>query len=260
MNFYLFNGRLNIELTRRDGLRLWVRNSSFDGSEFHMQIAPAHDAVAGSLVVGGVEDDVSGHVSLWPVGVYWHATHPALREAARALVDDYAGREVSFRIGASECVDRVSVRWRVWSPLNEWTREMPRWRHGSWYPIETLFGPTAYREQVGGEDEPVTIVMPEGTYDAIVEHTIRTWTRPRWPGEWERVATVNVKVDGDGIPVPGKGEHPWDSDDDAVRERSFHDVSAGTAVERFVLGIYETRLRRGGPDWTPTRKAPQVSV
>lgn len=259
MNFKLFSGRLDIELTRRDGLRLWVRNADFDGSEFHMQIARPHSAIAGCVTVGSMSGDVSGHVALWPVGLYWHATHPTLRDAARVLVDDYKGREVSLRIGGSDCVDRVMAHWRVWSPPHEWTRGTPRWRDGSWYPLATLFGPTTYREAIDRRDDPVTIAMPEGTYTATVEHTIRTWTRPRWPDNWERVATTNIKVEG-GIPIPGKGENAWDLDDDAVIERSFHDVSSGEAIMRFVLGIHETRILRGGPDWTPTRKTQEASA
>ncbi len=252
MNFKFFGGRLNIEFTRRDGLRLWVRNRDFDGSEFHMQIAGAHDVVAGSLCVGGAADDVTGHVALWPVALYWHATHSLLREVAREFTD-YKGREVSLRIGGSECIDRVIAHWRVWSPPHEWSRETPRWRDGSWYPLTTLFGPTTCHEEVDHRGDPVTIAMPEGTYTATVEHTIRTWTRPRWPSEWERVLTINVRVEG-GIPIPGKGENAWDLDDDARFESSFHNISSAEAIERFVLDIHKTRLRRGGPDWTPTRK------
>jgi len=259
MNFKLFSGRLDIELTSRDGLRLfWVRNADFDGSEFHMQIARSHSAIAGSVTVGGMGGDASGHVALWPVGLYWHATHPALRDAARVLTD-YRGREVSLRIGGDKSVDRVIAYWRVWSPPQEWTRGTPWWRDGSWYPLTTLFGPTTYREEVDRMDEPVTIAMPEGSYAATIEHTVRTWTRPRWPGYWERVATTNIKVEG-GIPVPSKGENAWDLDDDAVLERSFHDVSSIDALTRFVLDIHETRILRGGTDWTPTSKTQGASA
>ena len=118
-----------------------------------------------------------------------------------------------------------------------------------------LLGEALYDEEPVGESETIEVAMPEGVYRLKVSQRDRVWTRPRWPGEWLRVRDVEIDVvDEGGIPVPGKGENSWDIGDDAVFSCSFPGESVNPAVQRFVCGIHERRLRYGGPSWVPGKR------
>lgn len=239
-------------LTRRDGL---CADLTVGDVGVMVQVAPPRNLSVGLKFDINYDEPVTGHVGVWPLPMfYWSADAPILRRLARALAGD-TGREIRASFGPDESVDHLSAHWSLWVDPCEWVCDTPRWRYGSTSPLEVLFGEALYDVEPVGEPETIEVAMPEGVYRVMVSQRDRVWTRPRWPGEWLRVRDVEIDVvDEGGIPVPGKGENSWDLDDDAVFSRSFPGVDVNTAVQRFVCGIHERRLRYGGPSWVPGKR------
>lgn len=244
-------------LTRRDGL---CADLAVGDVGVSMQVAPPRNLSVGIKFDINDDEPVTGHVGVWPLPVvYLSADAPLLRRLARALAGD-TGREIRAWFGPDESVDHLSAHWSLWMDPCEYVCDTPRWRYGGVSPLAVLLGEALYDEEPVGAPETIEVAMPEGVYRVKVSQRDRVWTRPRWPGEWLRVRDVEVDVvdeggipvvDEGGIPVPGKGENSWDIDDDAVLSCSFPGVDVNTAVQRFVCGIHERRLRYGGPSWVP---------
>lgn len=258
-------GSVSVEITKRDGLRMWLR---WGNLSLHTQTAKARDVSVALSFQRHADDDITAHAGLWPVVTYVGIEHPWARWLAKRLAGNES-REIRAWFGPDDSTDYVSAHWTLWLDPNEWRSTTPRWRSGGWYPAQTLFGPITYSETPAAKQyaDPVRILMPEGEYLATVNHTVSTWTRPRWPGKWLEMRSTTVEVDG-GIPIPGKGENGWDCDEDAVYKSSIRGHSASEAVRRFVLDVHRTRMERGGTDWKPrphtspasTDPAPQSAI
>ena len=148
--------------------------------------------------------------------------------------------------------------WHVWTPRDEWHRSTPRWRDGSWHPVDTLLGRRVHR-MVEGEPEPCEIVMPEASYPATARRYVQTWTRPRFPW-WpltKRRSGVEIDIPR-GVPVPGKGENSWDCGDDAIMSTGVALPPHGSireASEKVALDALRTRQRYASLDWRPSEVA-----
>ena len=140
--------------------------------------------------------------------------------------------------------------WDVWHSGDQWSSTTPRWRSGSWHPLDTLLGERVYARR---EVERATefIPLPEGPTRAEIVLTEDTWTRPRWPFPL-RVRRALVTPHS-AIPVPGKGENSWDCDDDAISALTLRAATVPEAIGRVVTSILERRQRHGGSvDWQPS--------
>ena len=85
--------------------------------------------------------------------------------------------------------DSRAVWWSFWQT---WTKEVPRWRHGSFNWWDWLTGKPNHLEIIEGPVE-VSVSAPEGSYQALVELRRDVWIRSRWP--WPTVGQVyGVKV------------------------------------------------------------------
>lgn len=139
--------------------------------------------------------------------------------------------------------------WRVWAPIDSWNRQTPRWRDGSWYPLDTLLGRSRYHEEPIGDGE-IHVEMPEGVYvGTYTKYAVRR-KRPRWPVV-KRQTRFEVRFP-DPIPEPGKGENSWDIEDTATYEVSMFADDPAEVASRIRYHIQRVRKWYGGDGWVPS--------
>lgn len=166
---------------------------------------------------------------------------------------DARGHYISDKRVSISC-HNGGLYWHIWTPTDEWSSKTPRWRDGSWHPLDTLLGRRVSRI-VEDEPEPCEIVMPEASYPATAKRYTQAWTRPRWP-RWPltiRRTGVEVEIPG-GVPVPGKGENSWDCGEDAIFATGVAlapDGDMRMACEKVAMDAMRTRQRYAALDWRP---------
>lgn len=148
------------------------------------------------------------------------------------------------RIGVS--VHDWAFWWDVWADQMEWRHSDPRWQHGAWHPIDTLFG----RNQVTWRDletRDVVVPMPERPYPAVCKVRERIDRRPRWFARRSLEAWLDIPG---GIPFPGKGENSWDCGMDGLFGIGGRSIE--NAIGRAVVSVLTSRERYAGSrDWRP---------
>lgn len=131
-----------------------------------------------------------------------------------------------------------AVWWNLWHPRSGWSSTTPRWRSGSWHPLDTLFGRGRYSEVEGTRTEYVAeLALPEGSYPVKVTMTLNEWKRDRLDWFFARRRQV-ADVEG-RIPMPRKG--PWRSFSVAT------DEGLNSALGNAVVHIVQHRY-----GWTPS--------
>lgn len=150
-----------------------------------------------------------------------------------------------------------AIWWTVWRDrMASWSRQVPRWRQGSWHPLDTFLGKQKYSERPFHTGE-IVVPMPERSYRGTIVLSEDTWKRPRWPFSRRLVRAKVDMLKGEQIPEPGKGENSWDCGEDALFGWGGPAESVSDAVGKIVATVTRTRLKRGGSRWQPeaTRKA-----
>ena len=213
--------------------RMWIGPSA--GSLCRLCVAwnlpGRHPGV--SVGWGGDEDSPNAHLGIPGLCDLWVGlTH---RRLARLI--GHKEREMSLRFFDG------AVWWSLATPVNEWSSKTPRWRHGSWHPLDTILGRQKYSERTI-DTRRVPVPMPEGVYEATVRMYEAERRRPRWP--WpRRILRADVKPDKP-IPFPGKGENSWDCGDDATYEMTTNARTPEEAVGHLVATVLRDRKQRGG--------------
>jgi hypothetical protein len=194
----------------------------------------------------GGEHELSGHLTLPFVRVYWHVDR-IVPQRFRAPVGawwkrvcGYDGRETGF-----DCHN--GALWvKLWAPENGWDSKQPKWMDWNFNPADFFLGRHRHSEQELNTTEGF-LHLPEGDYPVKVTLSESTWKRPRWPFI-KRQRGVEI-VPETPIPIPGKGENSWDCGDDAIYSWSTGAETAEEAGNRMVASILERRERYGGKDW-----------
>ena len=202
-------------------------------------------------------DDSSIHLSA-AAGPYLSIKIP-IPDRLRARLADVFLRGIPHREYDDVDVFEVSLHhggiwWSVGHTTDAWSSTTPRWRSGSWNAVDAFLGKEAHDRKVLSEHE-VDVSMPEGTYRwnvSLVEQTVK---RSRWP--WPKTyRTVDAKaLDGQQIPVPGKGESAHDCDDDALYAVSGEGRSVAEGIAKIVGSVMRSRLKYGGSTEMPRAKA-----
>jgi hypothetical protein len=154
-------------------------------------------------------------------------------------------REISLRV-----FDH-GVWWTTWMNPDMSKSTDPKWRRGSWHPLDTIFGRQSLSREDKDEPVTVTIPMPEGQYTATTQMSTRYYTRPRWPFEagpdvmFIKQRSHDTEIPG-GIPEPGKGEDAWNCGDDALYAQSGPAESVEHAIGNVVASVLRTRMKRQG--------------
>lgn len=135
-----------------------------------------------------------------------------------------------------------SLWWSIWQSPMEWSSGTPRWRHGSFNPVDFLLG-RARCETIEGNPEPALVPMPEGNYAATIKREDRVWRRPRWPFVRRRT-DYWIEIPS-GIPFEGKGENSWDCGTDGLFGTGGN--SPENAIANAVASVMKNRKRYGTP-------------
>ena len=99
--------------------------------------------------------------------------------------------------------------------------------------------------------------MPEGNYPCEVTMTKCTWERSRWP--FSRKVLTRAEVEPEvAVPVPGKGENPWDVDDSGISSSTSPARSVADAIGQFVASALRVRAAYAGPGWVPDKGWPEA--
>lgn len=152
-------------------------------------------------------------------------------------------REIGFRVFDGR------IWFSLWSDPHD-SSHHKRWQEFNWGPANFFLGrPRHWREderEYTGE-----VVLPEGSYPATITLYTACRKRPRWPriDRWPR---SEVEIES-GIPIPGKGENSWDCGDNAIYGISSAQETVEEALAACAESILHTRLKYGGPDWTPVK-------
>ncbi len=189
------------------------------------------------LYVNDADDAFEFFIGFPPVGLWWSFGSPSLSRLAQRLTGrGYTTYALSFGI------HDAAIWWNIWTPRDEWTRATPRYRNGSWHPIDTFLGKHVYREGVG-ETHHVLIPMPEGGYPATIKVAADSWKRPLWFRVTRHRARVEIPS---GIPHQGKGENSWDCGEDALFELTCAAASVEDAIGKVVASVLESRRKYDG--------------
>lgn len=202
------------------------------GLEWYFRLRP-HSVGAGVWVNGHGDAEIGGSIRLPLIQVYLSYEGGLHHLPEREI-------EIRWNDGA--------FWWSLWHSRYEWSSKTPKWRHGSFNPIDFLLGRQHYSKETL-ETVGAQIPLPEGSYPATIKIERAIWKRPRWP--WpQTIIRADVEMHKPA-PIPGKGENSWDVGDDAVCSSSFPANSVGEAIGHVVGSVMKTRLERGGKDWTP---------
>lgn len=138
--------------------------------------------------------------------------------------------------------------WDFWSPEGIGFGEDDWWRRQHHDLKTVLFGyDKCTRELI--RSDVVTISMPERDYQWKIEEERLTYKRPRWPWPVQRTIISLDALEGEHIPIPGKGENAWDIGMDAAYGMG---LGSGTtwesAAEYVAAKMTKDRERRGWTD------------
>ena len=239
------------------GTRDWVREARLawaTGTRF----AHAYASVRGNDVTLAL---AAPGLALWAHATVRAEALPApLRWLLARAQDGYHNRETGVHVtlpGPDE--HDLRVRWRVHARSDEWSSKTPRWRDGSWNVTGWLFGGPHMR--LPGvtvvRTAEVDVPMPERSYRWRVELTDEVFGWPRVPFGRVYVRRAHCDaLDGEAIPVPGKGENAHDMGEDALHGSTMPAHSVDDAVAKIVASATHTRLRYGSADWRPEPARP----
>lgn len=199
----------------------------------------------------GGDDDLSFYLALPLFALYLNLDCPTASRLVRHLIPaGYEERVIEFQVRSGymgpEC--RGEMTWRLWSPDSSWSSRTPRWRDGSWSPIDALLGQEKYSSRVLSTHQ-AEIVFPEGGYSATIELFESTWKRPRWPRP-KVIRRAKVEMHKP-VPIPGKGENAWDIEDDAIYSMTCPAATVEEAIGHLRASVERDRKRYGGDDWRP---------
>lgn len=156
-------------------------------------------------------------------------------------------REIRF------AVHHWALWWSVWVDGDSWYSSTPRYRQGSFYMLDFLFGDWEFESEVCSKGQ-ILIPMPEKSYEG--EYKIEYCKRYRkrlcfWP--FQQTFHRSEFQCKEGIPHPGKGENSWDCGEDCT-----YGITAPNITDKWELigsiveSVMRSRIRYGGSEkWVP---------
>lgn len=225
--------RLDVIDDGRAHLRRIDRGRKLLGLEWSLGCMPP--SVGVSLDVSD-EPDATASVRLPGASLYVtipvrRAVHEGLVAMARGVgAERWDGVEI---VGVS--VHDRALWWSWLHPHGSWRSRTPRWRHGSFRPLDVLLGDHVYTSETIEERE-VQIPMPEGMYDWTIKLSRDSWSRPRWPGRHSIIRAHASAKDGEQIPTHDKGP---------MYGISLEARTVEEAIGRVVGAALRDRARRG---------------
>lgn len=198
------------------------------------------------------EGEVSGGVALTPIAVWW-AVIDVWKHVQRFGPWDEPGGWKSYKKDIKVSFHEGTLFWTFWYDQSHWSNKMPRWRSGSFTPMDRLFGYADHTKETVKGPVDVLIPMPERPYKATVEIRRETWKRPGLPWKTNEVVRAEIDSKGDPIPLPGKGTTSYNCDEDATYGLITPARTVSEAIGETVKSVLRSRERYGGLDWRPEK-------
>ena len=171
-----------------------------------------------------------------PFDIYVNIESGFARKLARRLIGKAGERELDISIHSG------ALRWNFWTPGMEWSSKTPKWRNGSFHPVDFFLGSRRY-SKTPLESGEIEIPMPEATYTGTYELSVARWKRPRWPfARTIRRGEANIP---EGIPFPGKGENAWDCGQDRTYGITCSARTKAELIGETVKSVARDRERNG---------------
>jgi len=137
-----------------------------------------------------------------------------------------------------------NIWWKFFTDRNGWSSKTPKWKNGYFQVDDFILGKSECSHVLISEKE-VEIPMPEKAYKAKVKLEDWTWKRPRWFAQTIRKTDIEM-LDGEQIPIPGKGDNSWDCGDDAIFSLLTPAKTIEEGIGLFVADVLKTRMKRMG--------------
>lgn len=185
------------------------------------------------------------------IALHWHYSL-YLGIAIDALNKKVKSYEHGRRLGM-----HVSGRYLTIDALNPENHSALFW---DWWEFVT--GKPKYSEQTLSMGS-CEVILPENRYQANYEVKRRSWHFPRW-FVTKQADSITINIDGNGIPIPGKGENSWDCGDDAFRSVTSPTdwdndrMSLRLALEDLAMSVLKRRQRYASLDWLPRDEADEI--
>lgn len=139
----------------------------------------------------------------------------------------------------------------IWSNRARISPDDPWWQRMAFSPLDLVLGKAVKSEQFLGESVE-RVKLPEGRYQAVVRLAETTWTRTRWPFPVTMIR-AHVRIVGNGIPLPGsKGG------EECLPELTCVASTSKEACKKMADFVKSTRVRKGGPNWSPKTAPPEL--
>lgn len=137
----------------------------------------------------------------------------------------------------------------LWENPMEWNKSDPWWWSFNFDYVRFFLGKEK-SNNVEIENGKCIIPIPERDYLARYTISDWTWKRSRWP--WPKlIRRIELDMDNDPLPVPGKGENGWDMEDDAIYSTIMAANTVNEAIEKLIKSATRDRERYGGKNWIP---------
>lgn len=192
----------------------------------------------------GRSDEGKWHAS---IGLYWLYATIGWRPAWAKYTGAGSSRQISVTFHDK------AVWWHLWVDRDSWSSDRPKWRDGSFHPLDAMLGRMKCTTETV-EKRDVLVPMPEKSYPATAKLERYTWKRPRSPLSKE-LLRVTIDIPG-GIPHEGKGESSWNCGTDAtfgITTGECRTIPEGVGM--LVGSVLRDRVRYGGwSDWTWSRE------
>lgn len=229
--------------TRIPGRLLFRR--VIDGS-FHAEwtVPDRHPGIGFTWGMSGMDEDWQISLGLGLFHLYFSVD--GFRSIDSRYRKDKQGHYIDDMVTDIRFFDQ-GVWWQFWHSNSSWSNKTPRWRHGNWHPLDTLFGSTKHSSRLIRQ-ATVDIPMPERSYPATINLTEDTWKRPRAWWTSARIRRAIIDVEG-GIPHPGKGENSYDCDEDATYSLTTQARDEAEAIGAMVETVMRSRRKYGGANW-----------
>lgn len=228
--------------------RLWIYLSKDYQSKVGFDWNIWRFSCSAELRFGEHEDDLGFHIAFPPVS-FWFSLNAKWAYKIVKMLDATSGKSIGFSIHS------WAIWWNVWhGDFEGWSSNDPKWKHGSFHPIELLLG----REVCTTRDieaRDVMVPMPEKNYPAKAKLVEYRWKRPRWFEK--RMLRVQIDIPG-GIPHSGKGTEAWNCGDDATFGLTTCARTIPEGVGNLVGSVLGDRVKYGGwKEWKfPRLKQP----
>ena len=218
--------------------------ANFSWGNLSMEFGAGFSAYGAGIRFFGEDNTIS-------IALHWHySLYLGLSiDAINKLVKSY---EHGRRLGI-----HVSGKYLTVDLLNDAGHSALFW---DWW--EFITGKPVYSDETLNMG-PCEVIMPENRYQADYVVKRQSWRFPRWLVVKQR-DTITVNIEGNGIPIPGKGENSWDQGDDAVRSVTTTTdwdndrMSLRLALEDLAITTLKRRQRYASLDWLPRDEADEI--